>query len=510
MPAPDDFDSGRIPPELEQLLRGVLGPAADELIESLAAQWDRGAITGPDGQPLDLAALSQAMHLPQDPGAMASLIGHLRTMLDTGGGPVNWEFAHDMARQVAAAEGDPSVGAVEARAVTEALSVAELWLDPATDLPPGGGPARAWSRAEWVEHTAARWRSLTEPVAASVTAALHDVMSRRMGDLPAELPPELLGGLTGADLGSMMTRLSGLAFGMQVGTAAGTLAREVFGTADVGLPLTDGAGTALLPRNVAEFSRDLSVPEEEVRLFLALREAAHQRLFTHVTWLRGHLFGAVAEYARGIEIDLESLEDAVEGIDPSDPEALRSALSSGVFAPSTTPAQEAALERLETALALVEGWVDVVTAAAATPHLPHTEALRETMRRRRAAGGPAEDTFAQLVGLELRPRRSREATRLWELVTAERGVGGREAVWEHPDLLPTGDDLDDPAGWTARVSAEAGSHEDLDRVLAEILGGEPGEDAGEGETADGHGADGTAGGHTGPTADDTDEDAPPA
>lgn len=468
----NDPDSGRVPPELEQLLRGVLGPAADEVIEAISSgAVDLERMTGPDGNPLDLTALSRAMNLPQDPGAMASMIGHLRGLLDTGGAGVNWDMAHDVARRVAAAEGDPTVAAPQTRQVAEALAVAELWLDQATDLPATGGPTHAWSRSEWVEHTAARWRSLTQPVATSVTAALDDVMSRRLGDLTdlaAELPEGLAGG---ADLGAMMSRLSGLAFGMQVGTAAGTLAREVLGTSDIGLPLTDGPGAALLPRNVAEFGAGLSVPAEEVMYFVALREVAHQRLFTHVAWLRGHLLGAVEEYARGIEIDLTSLEEAVGGIDPSDPEALQSALASGVFAPSTTPAQESALERLETALALVEGWVDVVTAAAASPHLPHTEALRETMRRRRAAGGPAEDTFAQLVGLELRPRRSREAVRLWELITAERGQEGREAVWEHPDLLPTAADLDDPAGWSARRSTEAEAHEDLDRVLAEILEG---------------------------------------
>lgn len=486
MPPHDDNDPrpGRVPPELEQLLRGVLGPAADEVIAAISSgAVDLEHMTGPDGRPLDLQALSRAMNLPQDPGAMASMIGHLRSLLDTGGEGVNWDMAHDVARRTAAAEGDPTVAAPEARQVADALAVADLWLDQATDLPATGGPAHAWSRSEWVEHTAARWRSLTQPVATSVTAALDDVMSRRLGEL-GDLPDGIPGLPAGADLGAMMSRLSGLAFGMQVGTAAGTLAREVLGTTDIGLPLTDGPGAALLPRNVAEFGAGLSVPPEEVRYYVALREVAHQRLFTHVTWLRSYLLGAVEEYARGIEIDLSSLEEAVGGIDPSDPEALQSALASGVFAPSTTPAQEAALERLETALALVEGWVDVVTAAAAAPHLPHTEALRETMRRRRAAGGPAEDTFAQLVGLELRPRRSREAVRLWELITAERGADGRERVWEHPDLLPTAADLDDPTGWSARLSTEAEAHEDLDRVLAEILDGE-----GEGPAEEGDGSE---------------------
>src|SRR5665648_1077771 len=302
--------------------------------------------------------------------------------------------------------------------------------------------------------------------------------------------PDALVALTtqGAALGGqMMRQLGGAVFGMQVGQAAGTLAREVFGSTDLGLPLLDGPGIALLPRNISEFAQGLDVPVDEVRLFLALREAAHARLFTHVTWLRAHLLGTVEAYARGITIDMSSLEDAVRSIDPTDPAALRDALSEGVFSLDTTPEQDAALLRLETALALVEGWVDEVTAAAARPHLPHTAALREMLRRRRAAGGPAEDTFATLVGLELRPRRSRDAAQLWAQITADGGTSAREAVWDHPDLLPGPEDLDDPAGYAARLAEAGTAHDDLDQALAAIFGehaeAEARETLGVGETA---------------------------
>jgi hypothetical protein len=36
-----------------------------------------------------------------------------------------------------------------------------------------------------------------------------------------------------------------------------------------------------------------------------------------------------------------------------------------------------------------------------------------------------------------------------------RGVDARDAVWSHPDLLPTADDLDDPAGWVERASTDS-------------------------------------------------------
>ena len=111
-------------------------------------------------------------------------------------------------------------------------------------------------------------------------------------------------------------------------------------------------------------------------------------------------------------------------------------LTQGVFEPKATPEQTQALERLETLLALIEGWVQTVVNAALGDRIPGAAALGETLRRRRATGGPAEQTFATLVGLELRPRKLREAAALWERLTQAAGVDARDAVWQHPDLLP--------------------------------------------------------------------------
>lgn len=452
----------------EQMLRQMFGPGADEAIAQMRAQG------------LDPAEMAKASGLPDDPAVLQQVVAQVQRMLSgSGDGPVNWDVAHDIARQAAVTGGDPVLSPAQVRQATEALGVAELWLDAATDLPPAGGHVRALSRSEWVEQTLPTWRTLTEPVATSMSNALASTLADQLPE-GGGLPAGLAGGAV--DPAAMIRQLGALVFGMQVGQAAGSLSREVFGLTDVGLPLVADPATALVPGNVAEFAEGLDVPLDEVRLFLALREAAHARLFTHVTWLRGHLLTAVDAYARGITIDVESLEESVRSIDPTDPAALQGALSSGVFAPQTTPEQQAVLGRLETSLALVEGWVDEVTATAALPHLPHAVALREMIRRRRAAGGPAEQTFATLVGLELRPRRSRDAAALWARIAREQGPEARDAVWDHPDLMPTAEDLDDPAGYGTRRAEAEGEHADLDKALAEILGEDDGTGEPEGPT----------------------------
>ena len=379
--------------------------------------------------------------IPDDLAGKAPLFAALQQMLSQQSGPVNWDLAKQMAVSALAA-GHRAPTPVERTQVAEAIRLADHWLDPATPLPSGVTGIESWSRVEWVERTLPAWSQLCDPVASRVVGAMSQMVPE---EAAAEAGP-LLG---------MVGQVGGLMFGAQVGQALAKLASEVLTSTDVGLPLGPAGVAALLPDNVAAFGQGLELPADEVRLFLALREAAHHRLFKHVPWLRQRLFDAVDAYARGITVDREAIERAMSEVNPEDPESMQRALQGGMFEPSVTPDQQAALARLETLLALVEGWVDDVVATAAVDRLPGAEALRETLRRRRATGGPAEQTFATLVGLELRPRRLREAATLWRTLREQRGAEGRDELWRHPDLLPSADDLDDPEGFIRR-SGETG------------------------------------------------------
>jgi putative hydrolase len=177
---------------------------------------------------------------------------------------------------------------------------------------------------------------------------------------------------------------------------------------------------------------------------------------------------SITEFAQGIHIDTERIESLTTDFDPSNPEELRAAMASGALIPPKTPAQLAALARLETMLALIEGWVDVVTAQA-TLRLPKSTAIAETVRRRRAAGGPAESAFATLVGLELRPRRLREAAAMWQRLTDEVGAERRDELWSHPDLVPTPEDIDDPSSLIARLTNPQPEPDDVDQAIEDLL-----------------------------------------
>lgn len=414
---------------------------------------------GGSGQPQDpLSQLFGAMGGGAGGPDLGQMLQQLGRMLSWSGGPVNWDLANQSARQVVAAAGDRSVSSSEKRDVEDAFRLADTWLDEATAFPANAGTPRAWSRAEWVEGTQAAWRSLIDPVAARVSES----MSRA-------LPPEMA--QAAGPLVGMMQQIGVSMWGAQVGQSIGSLAGEVVGSTDIGLPLTEGF-PVLLPANVREFGEGLGLEQRDVRLYLALREVAHLRLYGHASWLRSHVLSLVEEYARHVNVDTERIESTLRDIDPQRPEALQEALEGGLFDLPTTPEQQAALDRLELTLALVEGWVHDVVSLAAGDRLPSSGALAETVRRRRATGGPAEQTFATLVGLQMRPRKLREAAAFWAAVREARGVDGRDAVWAHPDLMPGAEDLSDPEAFLSRDELDVSALDDAGPAEEEKPGDE--------------------------------------
>ncbi|NMO88714.1 zinc-dependent metalloprotease [Actinomycetospora sp. TBRC 11914] len=439
-----------------------------------------------------------------DLGQLGQMLTQLGQMLSSSGGPgggdgpVNYKLAAQMAHQQITVKGAPT--AEQRTAVEESVRLAELWLDDATTLPSGVSTVTVWSPDDWVDATVPTWQRLCDPVARRVANAWVE-------GLPGEAR-EMAGPMLG-----MISQVGGMAFGSQLGSALGQLAGEVLTSSDIGLPLGPEGTAALLPDAVARFTEGLDRPAGEVLVFLAAREAAHHRLFGHVPWLRQRLLATVEEFAHGITIDTSRIEELARDLDPSNPAAIEQAMSSGLFEPQTTEAQKAALTRLETLLALVEGWVDLVVAQAVGDRLPGADALRESMRRRRASGGPAEQTFATLVGLELRPRRLRDASELWRRLGEERDVDGRDAVWAHPDLLPTAEDLDDPAAFVRGRSAlgeeggDGGSFSDLDDPIAR-LEQEMRAEKESGTSAPDEGSTGTAEGKGGGTDGSTDDEGP--
>ena len=309
-----------------------------------------------------------------DPAMMQQMMAQFQAMMNPAAsgqsGPVNWDLAKNAARQAVAGT-DPSVGSFARREVDEALRLAELWLDSATDTEQSGLIGKAISRAEWVEATMDSWRRMTEPVATSLSRAMSAAIEQQLSRQMPEEMAGMLGGLEG--LKPMLQNMGGTMFGLQLGTAVGEIGKDVLSGTDIGFPLA-GHTLSMLPVNIEEFGDELSVPDDQLRIYLALREVARMRLFLHSPWLERDLFAAIEQYAAGIRLDTEGIESAAANVDPMDPESMQQVFDGRSFIAEPDATQRAALEQLELLLALVEGWVDVVVAEAAAP-LDHAAAL---------------------------------------------------------------------------------------------------------------------------------------
>ncbi|WP_425844771.1 zinc-dependent metalloprotease [Agrococcus sp. TSP3-2-1] len=406
--------------------------------------------------PIDPSRLAGAAGMPSDPAQLQALMAQLQAALARNDDGIDWSAAQRQAAAVV--QRDPgSVTTAERDAVRQAADLAALWLSETTEIGAAASSLTLLSRQQWVDATIPVWQEMSEPVANSIANALTSAMQEHAPEEAREM-------LVGAE--RILRNVGGTMFAMQLGNVVGQLASETIAGGDFGFPLLEDTA-ALLPVNLRSAAEGLEIPEDQVRIWMAARELAHARLFHHARWLRLHVLSSVREYAEGIRIDIDRLEELAESFDPTNPEELREALGSGALIPPKTPEQVEALARLETTIALIDGWVDAVTEAA-TARLPKRDAIAETVRRRRATGGPAEKAFGTLVGLEIRPRRLREAAAFWHAVTDAVGPEVRDSLWDQADLMPGSADIDDPSRVIARLRG-VGELDEMDLALQELL-----------------------------------------
>jgi putative hydrolase len=356
------------------------------------------------------------------------------------------DISREIAKKYVQAQGSALVGMDDAALIREAMEIADLWLNDATVFPANSNEKRIISRADWVDSTIKGWQMTVEPLAAGLAKAMTSVVEQ--AELPENsMPINQIAGMLRTFIGTMIAT--------QLGQVIGGLATSVTGAHDVGLPLLDPARPALIPENVAKWGADIGVVDSEVRIFHALREGAIARLFDNNPWLVEYLRTSIADYGKGINIDIEAMqrqaEDAIESgqIDPNNPETFSIALNQGLFTPEESREQVNALAKLETALALIDGWADDVTTLAAAERLPSLGALRETLRRRRATSSPAQQLFSSLFGLEVSPRMAREASAFWLQIRELRDLEIRDQIWS--GILPTHEELTSPEDYLHSV-----------------------------------------------------------
>ena len=411
-----------------------------------------------DGQ-INAEELAKIAGLPSDPETLKSLIAQIQGAIVSGESNtvngVNWELAEKQALEIART-GSTQVSEQLKSSLQDATNIANLWLDQATALSQVTSSMKLLSRELWVQDAKPLFQSLAGAIAERVAEALSD-------NLEENLPDDLDNLASGAR--GLMKSAGGTLFAMQLGQTLGKLSQEVLSGGDIGLPLYSESRPALVPKNLEAFITDHSLVIEEASIYLAIRELCHARLFKQSRWLRDSVLAQLTNYAQGISVDSEALRDLASELSPENADDLKIALETGSFLSARSEEQTKALASIEHLLSLIDGWVTVVTEGA-TKLLPTAEQLGEVLRRR-ASSSPARATFATLAGLELQPKRGRDAANFWRIVTDRIGIERRDGLWDHPDLLPTSEDISDVEKFLLKIN-RAG--DDLDNGLRDLLG----------------------------------------
>ena len=445
-------------------------------------------------------------------GEALSRLGRAISASATGAtGATGSGISPDAVREMATLANDQAPSENEITAGLEALAVAQLWLDPKTDFTAPLEPEQIWSRSQWINETLVGWCEIVAPLAESLSGAVSGAISGLTKEALGDAFGEDFGGAQGDEPGNQnsdpfssfgfgpptnsdnssnasnsnnssnannsdnsdpkinpmagifnqmsnaMRAFGGVIFATQLGETIKTTAGSVTGGADIGIPLLVKNRPALIATNCNAWGAELGIPEAELRYYLALREVAGVRLFNNVPWLREYITNAIKSYSDGIKVNIEKIQEgrsgmSVEGIGSS-PEALNEAIANGLFTTDETPSQKSAILRLETIAALIEGWIDEVSASAALDHLPALPALRESARRGRATGGPMQKAFAALIGLEISPRASRDAATFFNYIATNESISQRDELWGSPELLPTIEEITNPSSFRKGRSA---------------------------------------------------------
>ncbi len=402
-----------------------------------------------------LAKLAETLGVPNDPNAIRQAMSQFSQFLrnQPADGSAVWNLSLEQAR-AKSAKSSEAVDDATRLSVANALTLANLWLSDATTIAPPTVEPKLLSRELWVQDAFPLIRQLADSVANRMGAALSDALPHGATDSAQE-----------KSISGMLGWLGNSLVAMQLGEAIADLSTEVIGAGDIGLPLFEEQRAALVAQNLKQFAAELEVETDQIYIYLVVRELAHAGLFKHARWLRDHVIQQIQTYAREIRIDDDRVRELAENFNPEHPEEMQSAIRDGKLLADRTEEQAKALQAIETMLALIEGWVDAVTANA-TKLLPKSAAIQEAIRRRRATGGAAEKTFGTLIGLELRPRKLREASAVWQQLTERYSVAKRDALWAHPDLLPTALELANVDQLFARIDDEG---DDIDRELRKLL-----------------------------------------
>jgi coenzyme F420 biosynthesis associated uncharacterized protein len=343
---------------------------------------------------------------------------------------VDWSLARQVARLAAGAETGPVDLGVDLVALSSEMQepVASFTgLEPEGAVPSG----ELLSRTEWASVNLDNLAEMLDPVAARLDKRL-----------------DFAGPLAGA------LRLgAGATLAAEAGLVLGYASTRVLGQFELSLlPPERPPRLLYVAPNLARAVRELDVDRDSFFGWIAIHELTHAFQFQGVGWLRDHLRGLMREYLETVEVRIDS--GAAGGLPslPRPAEFVEAFREGGLAALVQTREQRDLMNRLQAAMAVIEGYAEYVMDALGPKLLPAYEGLREAMERRRRSRSTPERILGRLLGLDLKMRQYELGRAFCEAVANEGGMEALNRVWESPEALPDLGELDRPPDWVARTA----------------------------------------------------------
>ncbi len=369
-------------------------------------------------------------------------------------GPVNMEVARQTAESTANLDdsGEPTVEAPiapdTARAFEDVVRAVQLMVSETTGI-----SAALTVQARTVDR--ATWSGITltglEPVLGALAGALSrsDPASGAESD-PAATPAAMFS----PDM--LFTMVMPLLLGVWAGSMIGQLSRRALGQYDLPLPLDGPPALLFVANNVDAFAEEWSLPRDEMRYALALREVVHSAQRA-VPWVRDRLVRSASAYVAAYEVQPDALEEQLGNFNPADPSSM-DALSSlsnpdVLLGAMRTERQEPLLADLQRFVSVLEGYADIVVESIGDRMITAHSRLDEALRRHRLERGETTGFVDRLLGLEL-DRSHYDAGLAFCRGVVERSDGSFDQLnrlWSSEAMVPTAAELVAPGLWLARI-----------------------------------------------------------
>lgn len=387
-------------------------------------------------------------------GPFGDLMRNLARML-TSQGPINWEFARQLAGWGATGgREERNVDPLARVRIEELVRVAEMHIGQATGLPlstSGVLRAATVTRSQWAMRTLDAWRPLLERLATSLAKASMDALSSPSGEAGEEQEKGASDPMS--QLFENLPQVLGpLLFGMQAGSMVGQLAARAFGAYDLPMPRPPSDELLLVPVAIDEFAEAWSLEPDDVRLWICLREATNHAVLSR-PHVRTRLDELIGDYVGAWHPDPSVIEDKLAGFNPTDPSSLETTFGNptALLGEMQSEGQRRLQVPLQALLSAVTGYVDHVMDVVGHRLIGNYGPLTEALRRRRLEEDAGSKVLGQLFGVALDEKAYQRGQAFVTGVLERAGEDGLGRLWASAHELPTPAEISAPGLWLARI-----------------------------------------------------------